>query len=394
MSRHADPAEIARRAQELAVELVELFGPRPAGGPAENEARRWIAQQLSRWNYQTQFQPVCFPPFPQTTYTIPLAGILLAVCAWLIAPLPFLPLLAPLGFYLLPYLLRQEVKRRASTASSENLFAVPGQSDSAQRLLLVAHLDSAPARSMPHTALQLYSRSLDLAQRAAFTIAAGGLLHLLGIQLPAALLVGFGVFGALSGGWLAVGELWSHKTHPGVFSPGGNDNASGVGVVLALAEHFSTSPGLNLNLEVLITTAEETGMQGAQTFVKTLEPDRPLQVLCFDTVGCGGDLRYAVRDGTWNSLRFSRQMNTWISQSIPESKPLWYIEKSGDHAPFAETGFPTAAVQVTGSSAADLRYHTEADSTVYLEPKSLSLAVSAALAVIKQLENLENPNSG
>ena len=391
MSLPVDPAVIARRAQELAVELVELFGPRPAGSPAETAARGWAAQQLSRWNYQTQFQPVRFPPFPQTTYTIPVAGILLAACAWLIAPLPFLPLLAPLGFYFLPYLLRQEVKRRECTASSENLFAAPKRSDSARHLLLVAHLDSAPARSMPGPALQLYSRSLDLGQRAAFAIAAGGLLQLLGIRLPAALLVGFGVFGAISGGWLALGELWSQKTRPGDFSPGGNDNASGVGVVLALAEHFSANPGTNTNLDVLITTAEETGMQGSQTFVKTLDPGKPLHVLCFDTVGCGPDLRYAVRDGTWKSLHFSRQMNTWISQALPESRPLWYIEKSGDHAPFAETGFPTAAVQVTGSPAADLRYHTAADSTVYLEQRSLSLAVSAALAVIEQLEKIEKP---
>jgi len=388
MSLPVEPADIAGRAKELAVELVELFGSRPAGSLAESEARHWIAQQLSRWNYQTQFQPVLFPPFPQTIFTIPLAGILLAACAWLITPLPFLPLLAPLGFYFLPYLLRQEVKRRKSTAASENLFAASRQSDSEQRLLLVAHLDSAPARSMPRPALQLYSRSLDLGQRAAFAIAAGGLIQLFGIKLPPALLVGFGIFGAISGGWLALSELWSQRTRPGDFSPGGNDNASGVGVVLALAEHFSANPRTNINLDVLITTAEETGMQGAQEFVKNLDPGRPMYVLCFDTVGCGADLRYAVRDGTWKSLHFSRQMNTWISQALPESSPLWYIEKSGDHAPFAETGFPTAAVQVTGSPAADLRYHTAADSTVYLEQQSLRLAVSAALAVIEQIEKL------
>ena len=271
MSLSVEREKIAGRAHELAVELVQRFGPRPAGSSAETEARSWIAQKLSQWGYHTQFQSVLFPPYPQMAFTIPLAGVLLAMGAWLVAPFPFLPLLAPLGFYFLPYLLRLEIKGRKCTEHSENLIAVPVCPESARRMLLVAHLDSAPARNMSGIALRLYSRSLDVGQRTAFAIAAGGALQLLGIHLPVGVLIFFGILGTLSGGWLTVGELWNQMKRTKKFSPGGNDNASGVGVVLALAEYFSTRPGSNVCLNVLITTAEETGLHGARTFAKTME---------------------------------------------------------------------------------------------------------------------------
>ena len=173
----------------------------------------------------------------------------------------------------------------------------------------------------------------------------------------------------------------------GAFSPGANDNASGVGVVLALAEHFAIQPIEDLQIEVLITTAEETGMHGARVFAKTLDPGTPCHVLTFDMVGTGGDLRYAVRDGTWRALRFSEQMNTSIRQAIPGSATLWYIEKSGDHAPFIEAGFPVAALQVTGSPTAELRYHSADDTPDYIELRAVQKAVAAALAVISDLTN-------
>lgn len=385
MSQFAQTESIAERAQQIAVEIVERFGARPAGSEAEDRARSWTEELLRTWGYSVKRQLVSFPPFPQRSFSIALIGLYLAVSSWLIYAMPIAAVLAPVCLYFLPNLLRWEIKRRKTGAASENLYAAPDETQTGKRLLLVAHLDTAPVRGVSGMALRLYGRSLDLAQRMAFAVAAGAILKILGLSLPQGLVFLLGTLGAAAGGWLAVAELLNQYRAPGNFSPGANDNASGVGAVLALAQYFASHPVEHLRIEVLISTAEETGMHGARAFARSLDLGSGYHILAFDMVGTGGDLRYAVRDGTWRALKFSEQMNESIRQTIPGSTPLWYIEKSGDHAPFIEAGFPAAALQVTGSPTADLRYHSADDTADFIELRAVQLAVTAALAVIKDL---------
>ncbi len=388
MSPFADPRQTGARACELACELVGQFGPRPAGSPAEAAARRWAAGRLAGWGYRVETRSLLFPPFPQLSLAAPAAGLYLALSACLVGSLPLAALLAPLVFFLLPGVLRWEVQRRPRRAESENLLALPA-GQAGPLLLLAAHLDSAPARRLGGVWLRLYSRSLDLAQRAAVAAAAGGALRLLGLALPDLLVWALALAGLAAGGWLAFAELWNQLERRPAFSPGANDNASGVGLLLALAEQAAAQPPEGLRLGFLITSAEETGLHGARALAQDLPAglrDSGCRVLALDMVGSGDTLRYVTRDGVWPALRLSEIMNGWVAQGVSGSRPLWYIEKSGDHAPFAAQGLEAAALQVTGSPAAELRYHTRRDTPDSLEPGALALAAAGVLAVVAGLQ--------
>ncbi len=384
MSPSAETEHLGQRAYQLACELVERFGPRPAGSASEAQARAWAASQLTNWGYQVETQSVKFPSQPRVSWTLVTAGASLVLCALLFAFYPFLGLVPPVVLFFLPSWLRWEVRRRACSEASENLTACLPGDGTPKRLLVVAHLDSAPARRLSGWVLHLYSRSLDIAQRTAIAMTAAGALSLAGFVLPKFVVILLGLASATAGAWLVGAEVWNVTSRPVRFSPGANDNASGVGLLLALAEHCAAHSAQQLNLSFLITTAEETGMQGAWSFALT-GGQKAAPVLCLDTIGSGAVLRYVVRDGSWRPLVLSKKLNSLLAQGMPGSKPLWYIEKSGDHAPFVRQGYETSAIQVTGSPLADLRYHTIDDTASGLEAPAFGLAAEAALFLIEKL---------
>lgn len=85
------------------------------------------------------------------------------------------------------------------------------------------------------------------------------------------------------------------------FSPfveGANDNASGVGVVLSLAEYLKTNPMNNVQVWIVFTGCEEVGSYGAEAFLqkhkeKLLTDNLPVYWFTYDSVGGkGGELTY------------------------------------------------------------------------------------------------------
>jgi hypothetical protein len=264
--------------------------------------------------------------------------------------------------------------------------------------VLCAHTDSARAGGLEGRALRrLYSRSLDLAQRAAIALAALALLSLLGFPLPGPLAFLAGLAGGLAGCWLFLAETWNQLRYPDRYSPGANDNASGVGVLLAVAERWAGTqlqragefePG-SFNLEFLFTTAEESGLHGARAYAASqAEPagNEEKWVISLDMVGAGQRLRYVEKDGTLFPRYPSARLNGLIRQVELEARPIWYIEKSGDFLPCLQHGIPAAALQMTGSPEAELAYHSRLDTTEGLETPALEKAAVAVWKLIQRLE--------
>lgn len=82
------------------------------------------------------------------------------------------------------------------------------------------------------------------------------------------------------------------------FSPGANDNASGVGVALALAARLAREPLRHTEVHLLLTDCEETGAWGMRAFLdrhaRSLGDD--CVYIAIDQVGAG-QVRYLVNDG-------------------------------------------------------------------------------------------------
>lgn len=383
---------LGQRAYRHATRLAAEIGPRPAGSRAEARARDEIAETLSGWGYQLERIPVAFAPAPRFSPYYFLAGLVLVAGGFTLPRWPWSGLLLPALFFALPQVTRWAIPRRKRTGTSENLLArLPGRSEAQTTLVLCAHLDSARAGGIRSPFWRrLFVRSLDLAQRAAFGLAAVGLLGLLGLPIPRFLWAAAALAGLLAGGWLATAEVWNQLDAGEAFSPGANDNASGVGVLLALAEAWAgpAREPSQLALEFLFTTAEETGLHGAEAQAAIEQPGARGEklVLSLDMVGAGNELRYADRDGTLVQRKPSGRLNELIRQADPAARPLWYIEKSGDYLPFLKRGLPATGIQITGSAAQELAYHSPFDRAELLEPAALERTARTVWEVIRLLQ--------
>lgn len=166
-------------------------------------------------------------------------------------------------------------------------------------------------------------------------------------------------------------------------SPGAIDNASGMGLVLHMAEVLQTRPDLleRARLTILITSAEEMATMGAlhhvQRHLAELHRDEQrLTVLNFDGVGVEGQLHWAgpLKLGARLSAA-ARDLRIWL-------RPFRFPGLLFDHMPFVTYGVNAATLLVMGP--ASWQVHTPRDSADQLQAKGFEQAAQVALRVIEQ----------
>jgi hypothetical protein len=309
-----------------------------------------------------------------------LGGLALALGGWWVASLPWLVVFLPLFVVALPQLARWLIPRRARTGQSENLLAQAPGAAGAPELILCAHVDSARASVFRSRFwLRLHSQSMFVALRVALAIGALALLAGLGLSALPVLIWAVALAGTVVGAWWVLTELLDQLAWRGEYSPGAHDKASGVGVALALAEHFSQNLAGATRLGFLFTGAEETGMHGAEAFAAGSKPDDKTVVLNLDMVGAGPALCVVEGDGTLWPLRTDARLNARLRAAWPGSRRLWYTLRSGDFLPFLRCGIRATSVQTGGSARAELGYHTVYDTLEVIEKAALEMTAQTAL---------------
>jgi Zn-dependent M28 family amino/carboxypeptidase len=206
----------------------------------------------------------------------------------------------------------------------------------------------------------------------------------LGLNAPPVLVWAVALAGSVVGGWWVLTELLNQLAWRGHYSPGAHDNASGVGVVLALAEHFARNPPQGISLGFLFTGAEETGMHGAAAFAAGLKPGDGTAVLNFDMVGAGNALCVVEGDGTLWPLRTDARLNARLRAARPEARRLWYTLRSGDFLPFLRRGVRATSLQTSGSGTAELGYHTLRDTLDVIDVSALDMTAQTALRAVTE----------
>jgi hypothetical protein len=195
---------------------------------------------------------------------------------------------------------------------SQNVIAVLPPIDPARRkLVLIAHLDS---------------------QRAVFWFANDFLVSLFMVVSPAAIagiavapllyaLADFSGLPVFAWGALVFASLhflfWftGMTADLGPYSPGANDNASGVGTLLSLAERLRREPLRHTEVWLAFTGCEETGCQGVRVLLD--EHGAALEgalFLDFEMVGLGDQLVYLQSEGSIRQWRIP----AWVEQLINE----------------------------------------------------------------------------
>jgi Zn-dependent M28 family amino/carboxypeptidase len=172
-----------------------------------------------------------------------------------------------------------------------------------------------------------------------------------------------------------------------VYSPGANDNASGVAVVLALARHLHEASLAHLDTHYALLTAEEMGLIGSQQFVKgTSLPKENTYVINLDMVGTGRRLCYVRGSGLLPPRFTDRYLNALLREAHPPIKPHYYFMGDSDFASFLAKGFRATSLLTTGDDRAETVYHTDRDTIQHIDAESLQLTANVVAGVMRLLD--------
>ena len=163
-------------------------------------------------------------------------------------------------------------------------------------------------------------------------------------------------------------------------SPGANDNASGVAVVLAVARYLTEVPCRTAPVTIVLFDGEENGLLGSRAYAPTKTSTNVRAVHTIDQVSWDQD----------NDLRFELELPTaaleaeWRAAALIVGAPLTTTTTQGtDHEAFRDLGF--AAIGLTeeyvGGDTSPYR-HLPGDTPATVDTPYLVLAAKLTAQVI------------
>ena len=331
--------------------LVDEFGPRPPGSDAERRAAQHLCRRLEELGRAAHTEGFSVWSAWATGYAInagiAIVGSVVAVSSaklgtglvLLAAALTFLDLAG-----ILP-----TTRRLLGRRASQNVLSW-GDLDMPGALFLVAHYDSGPLRTRPLRPMFL----------ALLVVLGCCVLRAAGMSGTALTIVQFIPTVALI---VYVALLLDIALSPA--APGENDNASGVAVVLSLAERLDELGYFGVH--VLLTGSQKAMAQGMRAFLQThrrqLKPSDTV-VLNLDAVG-GGELRETKREGPLLTVNSHPQLTGNV-----DSAPFVNREPSDGYAA-ASAGLPSVTLSSTENR---------------LEEDNLSQAEAVCVELIERLD--------
>ncbi len=345
-----------------------LAHPRYTGSAGERQAQRYVREVLRGAGYSIIEQPFEFSLFPQEA--LPRLAVAL-VCTLVLAALLCLRWSPPVAaeLCLLDLLLLMLFTRWSGAVErlyraawfgrmrSKNIVALHPHQKNSLNVVFMAHYDSKS---------QTYSGATRFILYAALTAL---VLVNLTLVLLAALL-------GWDPSWLLIGAVPMTATGialqlnaTGNRSPGAYDNASGVGILLELAQSFAQdTPGVNLIF--IATGAEEAGLCGAVALLSEertadfLPPGRTI-IINFDGIGSAGPVyitdRYGIPPARTAGLLSKLCLRIAERFGLPARRHWIPTGAAMDHVPFAAHGYQAVTISTAGWNEAFRSMHTPGD---------------------------------
>ncbi|HEX2617618.1 MAG TPA: M28 family peptidase, partial [Flavobacteriales bacterium] len=197
----------------------------------------------------------------------------------------------------------------------------------------------------------------------------------------------FGVVKARSNSkqWLVLSAHYDHLGHmgPDVIFPGANDNASGISMLLCLAEYLKAHP-LKVNVLFIAFAGEEAGLKGSEWCVV----DRPIDLatislmINLDLNGTGDDGITVV-----NATALPKVYDKLLAINT-RTQRLAQVKSRGpacnsDHCPFVQKGVPAVFIYTMGGSTA---YHDVNDTAANLTLVEFDDLYRTLIGLVKDLK--------
>ncbi len=177
-------------------------------------------------------------------------------------------------------------------------------------------------------------------------------------------------------------------------TPGANDNASGVGVVLFLAEALARAPLRRTEVWFLLTGCEEVGARGAEAFVRNhrKELDRPFFIAVDSVGGKGTHPTFLAKETLFLPFR-SNSFLFGLAQRAARERPElgareWKNFRGAytDAAPAARAGWPVLGLVNLTPQGVLPQWHRLGDVFDKLDPSAVERTGEFLLSLLRSLD--------
>jgi hypothetical protein len=264
---------------------------------------------------------------------------------------------------------------------------IPAKGEARRRVVLSAHYDTS------RTGLSFHPRFVKGFRKS-------WILTMLSVfGLPVCILLGglfwaglFGLLRALASFWLLFGILLLlHREVYGKNVCGANDNASGTGVLLGLAESVSKAPLENTELWILATGCEEAGLVGMIAFLERHELEvRDALIVNLDNLG-SGSLKYITGEGMIRACPSDPELLMLSAEVCRENadlslSPHEYRTLPTDAFAALVKGFRAMSVMAFDEEGVLPNWHWETDVVENLDEKNLIEAERFVGLLLKKID--------
>lgn len=376
--------------------IASVIRGRLPGSADERRAAEHVAQRLQEFRI-----PSTTLPFQTPRSWIPPYLVIFGLAALSVLLTRFLAIaglvvsLAAVVLLVIAFTSWTRIARLMAKAESQNVVGlIPaqpakegGSPASSRRIVLSAHLDTARTGLIWKPSLVRWFRSLALLVFASVIILP--VLQFIGLFVAGSVLwvVSFVPFAILLAALIFLAETLLR----GAPVAGANSNASGIAVVLAVAEALRKERPAHLETWVLFTGAEEAGMIGMRAFLdeNQFDPDTTY-FINVDSVG-GGSVRYTFEQGLVLPRR-SSPILVRIAGSIARSEPKWHVQPvvqplvPADQIIALARGYQAISITARDGEGQIPHWHQPSDTTDQIETKTMETAANFVLAMIRRLD--------
>lgn len=366
--------------------LTKEIGPRPATSAAEARAAAYVNSRLRQAGLEVDLQTFRAVP----TESIPRGFLYLVMAASPFVYLYSRPIALGMAILALVVFFAEQMAWPILSAwlpggESQNVVGTrPAAQDGRQHLVVMAHMDSGRANLLFHPRLVGHYRRFYLGALVAMAL------------LP--ILMGLG--------WL-IGDawLWYAQLAPAGFVtvafllllhqelampwvPGANDNASGLAVLLHLAEELE---GLqHTTLWLVATGSKEAGLHGARSFLRHYPfPRASTYFINLDTVG-RGQLGIMVREGALLARTADPELVQLAGESessdiTVDADPRVYHASNTDAQAALARGFRALSIIALEDGRPAFR-HWPNDTLENIRPELLERAARLVIGIARRLD--------
>ena len=183
------------------------------------------------------------------------------------------------------------------------------------------------------------------------------------------------------------------------YSNGASDNATGVAAATEAAQKLWNKNLQNLDIELVITGAEEVGMIGARAYMKAhyQEFTKETYLINFDTLG-SGDLKIITQTGSWSTIVYDNELVKTAKEitanvaSLKDVKTGAWHTADFDSVWFQRAGIPSVTLAALDKNGRMPNIHRPTDILANVDFKPMEEAIILAEAIGIQL-NASNHDS-